>query len=163
MRPPTWWGCTPLRPSLCQEEQTAALSGRGAGSSTPVPDPGGQRPRDHRVGVEIQAVLAWPPPPMCSCAFKGPLTSLCLSFLWCKAVFTREFIHPTDSGIILNAFPSHTSHVPSSPSASLSTLPSKQIEDPTTFPACTSSNTSKPSTALAWLFNYPVITRWLTW
>ena len=163
MRPPTGWGCEPLWPSLCQEEQTVALSGRGAGSSSPIPDLGGQRPRAHRVGVEIQAVLAGPPPPMCSCAFKGPPNLSVPQFPLVQSSI-HEGIHPSNR--LWNrpeALLSHTSHVPSSLSASLSTLPSKQIEDPTTFPACTSSDTSKPSTALAWLFSYPVITRWLSW
>ena len=104
MRPPTGWGCEPLWPSLCQEEQTAALSGRGAGSSSPIPDLGGQRPRAHGVGVEIQAVLAGPPPPMCSCAFKGPPNLSVPQFPLVQSSI-HEGIHPsTDSGIVLKPF-----------------------------------------------------------
>lgn len=163
MRPPTWWGCEPLWPSLCQEEQTVALSGRGAGSSSPSPDPGGQRPRDHRAGVEIQALLAWPPPPMCNCAFKGPPNLSVPQFPLVQGSIHKG-IH--SSNRLWNR-PERLSfsHI-SCPIQSISkpvhsTFKTNRGSDH--FPACTSSNTSKPSTALAWLFTYPVITRWLSW
>ena len=135
-------------PSARKNKQVA-LSGRGAGSSSPVPDPGGQRPGGRGAGVEIQAVLAWPPPPVCSSAFKGRPNLSVPQFPLVQSGIHKG-IHPSNR-IILNTFLSHTSHVPNSLSESLSTLLSKQIEDPTTFPAHTSRNTPKPSTALAWL------------
>ena len=149
MRPPTWWGCEPLWPSLCQEEQAGGTQWAGRRLQQPSPRPRWTSPGGRGGGVEIQAVLAWPPPPVCRSAFKGPPNLSVPQFPLVQSGIHKG-IHPSNR-IILNTLLSHTSHVPSSLSASLSTLLSKQLEDPTTFPAHTSRNTPKPSTALAWL------------